>query len=759
MRRIHKTKKSNKQLFISDPASRRCALALLRIIATCPQTLPDESSNIACLLASLVTEEELVGSFTPSGQAQHISKALADKTDDEDDIFGEFSEELKLLSRTKTDGLRTSGVKPTPSVIRAIGQAEPAALSHLAQVILRNFDSQSANFDDDWISGNALILKGLFELSAVETDIAALALALGTMKGQGDLVARCVEDGFFNRSARKATTLKLAAATAYTVEQLAVIFSPAGALRSSGILRNLSVISYDIDDVLALSELGQLFASEPFESEAAVRERVLTPVSVVNNPFLVLTHLGQQRKDIGGLLNGTMCSGEPGVNVLLYGAPGTGKTEFARQLAADVGANLYEVGYTSESSGMDASRDDRLSYLKLANRLILPEERAVILLDEAEDIFDTLPAEDQRGKSPRRGSKAWMNALLEKMRIPTIWITNDIQIDPAHIRRFAYTSAIDIPPLSVRRAIVRSHTESLGIRDKSVDLLARDEHLSPAILGTAARFIRLSNVDPSGIDEALIRHVNASHRAMRIQQSESIIESGTVYDPRFVNLDSLVSVEALTSGLKRSGRASLLFSGPSGTGKTQFANYLATQLDRQLVYKTGSDLLSKYVGDTEQKIATLFRNCDVEREIIFLDEAEGLLASRESAARSWEITQVNEFLRRIEQFKGIFIAATNHRENLDGALMRRFAFRLDFKPMTFEQRLAMFESVAGIRLREADAGYQRLKELDTLTAGHFANVDRRLQMLGTSDKDAWLGELVVEADSRSETRRRRVGFA
>ena len=238
MRRIHKTKKSNKQLFISDPASRRCALALLRIIATCPQTLPDESSNIACLLASLATEEELVGSFTPSGQAQHISKVLADKTDDEDDIFGEFSEELKLLSRTKTDGLRTSGVKPKPSVIRAIGQAKPAALGHLAQVILRNFDSRSANFGDDWISGNALILKGLFELSAVETDIAALALALGTVKGQADLVARCVEYGFFNRSARKATTLKLAAATAYTVEQLAVIFSPAGALRSSGILRN-----------------------------------------------------------------------------------------------------------------------------------------------------------------------------------------------------------------------------------------------------------------------------------------------------------------------------------------------------------------------------------------------------------------------------------------------------------------------------------------------------------------------------------------
>ena len=196
---------------------------------------------------------------------------------------------------------------------------------------------------------------------------------------------------------------------------------------------------------------------------------------------------------------------------------------------------------------------------------------------------------------------------------------------------------------------------------------------------------------------------------MRVQQSESIIESGTVYDPRFVNLDSLVSVEALTSGLKRSGRASLLFSGPSGTGKTQFANYLATQLDRQLVYKTGSDLLNKYVGDTEQKIATLFRNCDVEREIIFLDEAEGLLASRESAARSWEITQVNEFLRRIEQFKGIFIAATNHRENLDGALMRRFAFRLDFKQLTFEPRLAMFESVSGIRLGKADAGYGQLR--------------------------------------------------
>lgn len=114
-----------------------------------------------------------------------------------------------------------------------------------------------------------------------------------------------------------------------------------------------------------------------------------------------------------------------------------------------------------------------------------------------------------------------------------------------------------------------------------------------------------------------MRHVQASQRALSMEPAGTVVDSETAFDPRFINLDASISVENLLGALRRTGRAGLLFHGPSGSGKTQLANHLAQQLDREMLYRTGSDLLNKYVGGTEQRIAKLFRSCDVEREIIF----------------------------------------------------------------------------------------------------------------------------------------------
>lgn len=78
------------------------------------------------------------------------------------------------------------------------------------------------------------------------------------------------------------------------------------------------------------------------------------------------------------------------------------------------------------------------------------------------------------------------------MRIPTIWITNDIEIDAAHLRRFAYVTEFSTPPISVRREIVRRNA-GLAITDATITQLARNDALTPAMLGLAAQFVRLAN--------------------------------------------------------------------------------------------------------------------------------------------------------------------------------------------------------------------------------------------------------------------------
>jgi SpoVK/Ycf46/Vps4 family AAA+-type ATPase len=109
-----------------------------------------------------------------------------------------------------------------------------------------------------------------------------------------------------------------------------------------------------------------------------------------------------------------------------------------------------------------------------------------------------------------------------------------------------------------------------------------------------------------------------------------------------------------------------------------------------LVVRQSSDLVSKYVGETEQNIARLFNTIDAERSILFIDEVDSFLRSRRDAQHSWEITAVNELLQHMENFPGIFIAATNLMTGIDPAALRRFDFKLAFQPMALQQRVAMF---------------------------------------------------------------------
>ncbi len=88
-------------------------------------------------------------------------------------------------------------------------------------------------------------------------------------------------------------------------------------------------------------------------------------------------------------------------------------------------------------------------------------------------------------------------------------------------------------------------------------------------------------------------------------------------------------------------------------------NEMPSALDRELVSRQASDLISSYVGETEQKLARLFRECDPARTVLLLDEVDRFLSDRRQARHSWERTQVNELLQQMETYPGIFIAATN----------------------------------------------------------------------------------------------------
>jgi len=179
-------------------------------------------------------------------------------------------------------------------------------------------------------------------------------------------------------------------------------------------------------------------------------------------------------------------------------------------------------------------------------------------------------------------------------------------------------------------------------------------------------------------------------------------------------------------------RMNVLLYGPPGTGKTEFVKYLGHTLDCPVLTRMGSDLLDKYVGGTEKNICRAFREAEAERAILFIDEAEGMLHSRDMAHQSWEITQVNELLRAMENFDGVLICSTNAYGLLDPATLRRFTFKLEFDYLEPAGKVQFYthffaELCAGPL---SNRQQHQLEKIDNLTPGDFRTVRQSLGYLG-----------------------------
>ena len=147
--------------------------------------------------------------------------------------------------------------------------------------------------------------------------------------------------------------------------------------------------------------------------------------------------------------------------------------------------------------------------------------------------------------------------------------------------------------------------------------------------------------------------------------------------------------------------------------------------------KQASDLMSKYVGETEKNLANMFHQATAENAVLLLDEADSFFQDRRGAQRNYEVTEVNEMLQQMERFKGVFICTTNFMDRLDQASLRRFTFKIEFKPLTPAQRLIMFaqEAMPEPNLAISPEIQVRLQKLDQLCLGDFAAVKKQILIL------------------------------
>lgn len=208
------------------------------------------------------------------------------------------------------------------------------------------------------------------------------------------------------------------------------------------------------------------------------------------------------------------------------------------------------------------------------------------------------------------------------------------------------------------------------------------------------------------------------------------------FDLSAINLDCNYPIEKIIDGiinfseqLKRNENkvksCCVLFSGNSGCGKTEFAKYIASLTGLNFMHVRASDLLHSYVGETEKSISKLFKDASYNKSILLIDEADSLLRNRSLSKNSWEVTQVNEFLCRMEEFQGILICSSNLLNDFDKAAMRRFVFKIKFLNLTDEGKITLtkkyFDEVC---LLPEDLS--EIKQLNDLRPGDFKAVRDRM---------------------------------
>lgn len=468
-----------------------------------------------------------------------------------------------------------------------------------------------------------------------------------------------------------------------------------------------------------------------------------------------------------GLLKG---KGQAPVHIMLYGHPGTGKTTFVRSLAQHLDVKAWAVP-ANEKEG-DADRRTALTAcLHTASR----HPGAFVLVDEAERLLDSNPFASSDGYG-----KAWINELLERPGLRVIWVTNHINhIDQAVRRRFSYS--IHFAKLGKRERvniwaqILERHNIQF-FETSELEALASEYEVEAGVIEAAVRQAkRLARGRKTAFVGALEQHLK-SYLKLRSNGHQRKRKPETVehYSEDGVCLDG--SVQDLMSACRRAdaamranktipqGAATMLFYGPPGTGKTALSRHIAQELGRECHIKKASDILDKYVGESEQHIASAFARAEEEGAVLVFDEADSFIYSRAEANHSWERTLVNEFLTNLEGCRCFCICTSNLRESMDSAAMRRFARKVAFTYAGPEQVAALYDSLlAPLAHEELTPDLKRrLMGLPRLAPGDFRTV--RLQYssffgeIKVPSHEELIMALAKEQEMKLEKGGRKIGF-
>ena len=462
-------------------------------------------------------------------------------------------------------------------------------------------------------------------------------------------------------------------------------------------------------------------------------------------------------------------------NILLYGAPGSGKTEYAKALIKQAGLKM-----TSYKNDLEVENTKGYVEGKALSRLncylSLKKEDSVLVVDEAETVLQT-KSFGFFGMELSSSQKGTVNKLLENSENKCIFIVNYTrEIDESTLRRFTYSIKFQSMPKETLRQIAKEKLKpvkmSEGLKNDILDMCGSYKITGASVDNVVKAISSLNyqkgNENKVRKDIKSVLEANSSLLYGKKKIRDSVKSS---YDLSVLNtsVDACEIVEMLKSAElykkenqnnESSEGVRMLFYGLSGTGKTELARYISTILEKPLLLKRCSDLLGPFVGQTERLIAEAFEEAESTDSILLFDEADSFFADRTKARQQWERTQVNEFLTQMEEFSGICICTTNLRKIMDPAMQRRFHIISEFKALNEDGIKSLLKSYF-CNYKFNDTQINSLVKYNSVTPGDFGSLKSKMRFVPKEklDSDYIVDELVKIQEEKRMNCGCQIGFA
>jgi AAA+ superfamily predicted ATPase len=424
----------------------------------------------------------------------------------------------------------------------------------------------------------------------------------------------------------------------------------------------------------------------------------------------------------------------------LYGPPGSGRRLYAEALAGSAGKGLL----TADLGRLPADPVLARQALQLAWRESLMQN-ALLYLEHADEAH---PSSLHQFLSDIR-AWPWPVVLAGRRFLPP---------DPAHPLPLLPV-AFKTPPLEERRQLWQAalaeffpsaSRENAPVNAGELEALAGRFRLTPGQIRSAAAMASAQWIDmaPGQADAADPRLAADLYAAARAQNGHALDELAQKLTPvstwpdLILPLDSLLQLREISQRVRCRARVlehwgferklslgkgiNALFAGPSGTGKTMAAEVLANDLELDLYRINLAGVVSKYIGETEKNLERIFSAAESANAILFFDEADALFGKRSEVRDShdrYANIEISYLLQKMEQYDGIAILATNLRQNLDEAFVRRLAFSVHFPFPEAASRLAIWRGVWPPETPlENDLDFSFLAERYRLSGGNIKNV-------------------------------------